>query len=120
MTKNYFKDLLLETIFATELSKKSSVRSRKANALMLEVILDKFSTESIMKYAAQHVAWTKYIKNIEKQRRRRLTKKKGPHGENQESNPKQNVDEEYDDDEKESDEEDVEMNSDDSDEFFVK
>ncbi|KAI1730284.1 hypothetical protein Ddc_02974 [Ditylenchus destructor] len=115
-----YKDLLLETIFATELSKKSSVRSRKANALMMEVILDKFSTESVMKYAAQHVGWTKYIKNIEKQRRRRLTKKKGPHDENQESDAKQNVDEEYDDDDKESDEEDVDMNSDDSDEFFVK
>jgi len=69
-----YKELILNSIFTTQTSKTSTVRVRKANVLLFEVLIEKFGAETVTRHASRSAVWVKQLKNMEKIRRRRLAK----------------------------------------------
>ncbi|CAI5442221.1 unnamed protein product [Caenorhabditis angaria] len=71
-----FREQILTTVFEEQLTSDLTVKIRKANRLLLEVLVEKFGVNVLEKYTKKS-DWLKQIKAIEKLRRRKLRKAAG-------------------------------------------
>ncbi|CAI4228562.1 unnamed protein product [Auanema sp. JU1783] len=71
-----YRDLLLNAIFVDQLTCDLTIKIRKANRLLLEVLVDKFGGEVLEKFTKKD-EWLKQIKNIQKIKRRKAAKASG-------------------------------------------
>lgn len=69
--------MILSSIFTTQPHKITTVRIRKANLLLFQVLIKKFTFEHIMRYAeSRNRIWVNQLKNMQKILKRRLNKNK--------------------------------------------
>lgn len=68
-----FREQLLTTVFEGQLTSDLTIKVRKANRLLLEVLVEKFGVNVLEKYTDKP-DWLKQMKNIEKIRKRKLRK----------------------------------------------
>uniref|UniRef100_A0A8R1DIW5 NUC173 domain-containing protein n=1 Tax=Caenorhabditis japonica TaxID=281687 RepID=A0A8R1DIW5_CAEJA len=68
-----FREQILTTVFEGQLTSDLTVKVRKANRLLLEVLVEKFGVNVLEKYTDKP-DWLKQMKNIEKIRKRKIRK----------------------------------------------
>ncbi|CAI2333060.1 unnamed protein product [Caenorhabditis sp. 36 PRJEB53466] len=68
-----FREQLLTTVFEGQLTSDLTIKVRKANRLLLEVLVEKFGANVLEKYTDKP-DWLKQMKNIDKIRKRKLRK----------------------------------------------
>ncbi|CAD6197529.1 unnamed protein product [Caenorhabditis auriculariae] len=71
-----YREQILTTVFEGQLTCDITVKVRKANRLLLEVLVEKFGVNILEKYTKKP-DWIKQIKNIDKMRRRKERKAAG-------------------------------------------
>ncbi|CAB3408632.1 unnamed protein product [Caenorhabditis bovis] len=71
-----FRDQILTAVFEEQMTSDLTIKVRKANRLLLEVLVEKFGVNVLEKYTTK-LDWIKQMKNIEKIRRRKLRKASG-------------------------------------------
>ncbi|VDL70679.1 unnamed protein product [Nippostrongylus brasiliensis] len=71
-----YRDLLLNSVFEGQLTCDVTSKVRKANRLLLEVLVAKFGVDVLLKYTSK-TEWVKQMKNIEKMNRRKERQAKG-------------------------------------------
>ncbi|CAO4366084.1 unnamed protein product [Caenorhabditis nigoni] len=71
-----FREQILTTVFEGQLTSDLTIKVRKANRLLLEVLVEKFGVNVLQKYTDKQ-DWIKQMKNIEKIRKRKLRKASG-------------------------------------------
>lgn len=68
-----FREQILTTVFEGQLTSDLTIKVRKANRLLLEVLVEKFGVNVLQKYT-EKPDWLKQMKNIEKIRKRKVRK----------------------------------------------
>ncbi|EGT48732.1 hypothetical protein CAEBREN_10904 [Caenorhabditis brenneri] len=68
-----FREQILNTVFEGQLTSDLTIKVRKANRLLLEVLVEKFGVNVLQKYT-EKPDWLKQMKNIEKIRKRKIRK----------------------------------------------
>ncbi|KAF1765897.1 hypothetical protein GCK72_005850 [Caenorhabditis remanei] len=68
-----FREQILNTVFEGQLTSDLTIKVRKANRLLLEVLVEKFGVDVLQKYTDKP-DWLKQMKNIEKLRKRKIRK----------------------------------------------
>lgn len=68
----FFQDYILESIFAYQPESENTGTIRKANRFLFEILIEKFGYEVVCKYITGHEGLQKFLKNLEKARRKKL------------------------------------------------